>query len=205
MKIRTLPILACLLVLMTAACSENDKLDEFHDWQSRNDAYMDSIADYVNANYTDRGISQYNAVEGDMFRILSYRLDPAVTEREVSDYVYCRVLKKGDGTVSPAFTDEVLIDYRCRLIPTEEHPDGFVADQSFKTETFDPSTNIPASFKVSELVNGMATAIPAMKEGDIWRIYIPYRLGYNKTERSSIPAYSTLVFDVRLAEIPEQN
>ena len=39
-----------------------------------------------------------------------------------------------------------------------------------------------------------------MHRGDYWRIYIPYQLGYGGTARSSIPAYSTLVFDLRLED-----
>jgi FKBP-type peptidyl-prolyl cis-trans isomerase FklB len=34
--------------------------------------------------------------------------------------------------------------------------------------------------------------------GDIWRIYIPYTLGYGTSNSSTIPAYSTLIFDVNL-------
>ena len=37
-----------------------------------------------------------------------------------------------------------------------------------------------------------------MHIGDRWKVYIPYQLAYGKTNNGTIPAYSTLVFDVTL-------
>ena len=37
-----------------------------------------------------------------------------------------------------------------------------------------------------------------MHTGDRWRIYLPAALGYGKVEQGSIPAYSTLVFEVKM-------
>ena len=201
MKVRILYCLAFLFTLTAISCSESAKLDEFHDWQSRNDAYIDSVASYVHDNYESRGISKENAGEGDMFRILSYKLNPS-QQWDCSDYVYCRIVRKGEGTVSPVSTSDVEIDYRCRLIPTPEHPDGFVVDQSFKTDDFVPSSNVPKEFIVSELVEGMITALPNMKEGDIWKVIIPYDLGYRNKDKDNTPAYSTLIFDIRLVRLP---
>ncbi len=40
-----------------------------------------------------------------------------------------------------------------------------------------------------------------MKEGDIWTLYIPSDFGYGSTAYSSIPANSTLIFDVALVKV----
>ena len=85
------------------------------------------------------------------------------------DYIVVEVLKEGTGTESPLYSDEVKIHYRGNLMPSANFPHGF------------------------------ATAIQKMHVGDRWRVYIPYALGYkNSTSNASIPAYSTLVFDVTL-------
>ena len=40
-----------------------------------------------------------------------------------------------------------------------------------------------------------------MHKGDHWTIYIPYQLGYGSSKTGSVPAYSTLIFDLRLVGI----
>jgi FKBP-type peptidyl-prolyl cis-trans isomerase FklB len=59
---------------------------------------------------------------------------------------------------------------------------------------------MPKTLLISSLVSGFATAVQNMHIGDRWLVYIPYDLGYGTTESSSstIPAYSTLVFDITL-------
>jgi len=58
----------------------------------------------------------------------------------------------------------------------------------------------PTKFAVSGVVKGFSTALMRMHRGDHWRIYIPYQLGYGSGARSVIPAYSTLIFDLRLED-----
>ena len=41
-------------------------------------------------------------------------------------------------------------------------------------------------------------ALQKMHVGDKWIIYIPYTMGYGNKSVDSIPAYSTLVFEVEL-------
>ena len=76
-------------------------------------------------------------------------------------------------------------------------------DESYKGE-FNPAFNKPANFYVDGLIVGWSTALMRMVEGDNWRIYIPYNLGYGAKDQSDIPAYSTLVFDVNLVNISLQ-
>jgi len=37
-----------------------------------------------------------------------------------------------------------------------------------------------------------------MHIGDRWKVYMPYQLAYGESGSSSIPGYSTLVFDMTL-------
>jgi FKBP-type peptidyl-prolyl cis-trans isomerase FklB len=48
---------------------------------------------------------------------------------------------------------------------------------------------------------GFCTALQHMKKGDHWLVYIPYQLAYGETGSSSIPGYSTLVFEIAIADI----
>ena len=135
-----------------------------------------------------------------MFKLLSYKLAPGQPHGN-SAYVYCNILKKGDDTISPIYTDSIRVNYRVRLMPTHNYPEGQVVDQSFKTANLDPSVNIPSSFAVSGLIDGVATAMMYMHCGDYWRLYIPQELGYGTTDKTSIPGYSALIFEINLTEI----
>ena len=187
------------ITLIVSSCKETKEFDDHANWQKRNSEYIDSKAiqcDLSSQSYADIA----SIPEGKLFKLLSFRLDPEKIFGN-SSYVYCEILKKGDGTQSPQYTDSVRINYRVRLIPTDNYPEGQVVDQSFKTSTLDPSVNIPASFALSGLIDGVTTALMYMHSGDYWRLYIPSGLGYGTNDKGIIPGYSTLIFEVNLTEI----
>ena len=196
-----LSILWVAALTVLCSCSETKKTSEYSNWEERNSDYIESIAQQC-AQFRSQGVTVDNAQENQMFRLLSYKLDPS-QEWENSSYVYCQVIKNGNGTDTPFFTDSVYVNYRLRLIPTDNYPEGQVMDQSYKTAKLDPDINIPAAFQVSSCVKGVSTALMYMNCGDIWRIYIPQGLGYGSSPKtgSSIPEYSTLIFDLNLVEI----
>lgn len=188
-------ILLCAAAVL-ASCSEVKEAGEYDNWQNRNEAYTDSLAS-VSVN----GLTPEQAAVGQPFRILSFSLQPDGKDFDSGDYVYCRKLQEGAGTVCPMYTDSIAMNYRGRLIPSASYPEGYVFDQSFKTPQLDPTINVARAFQVSGLVNGMITALQHMHEGDIWRIWIPSDLAYGKKGTTGIPAYSTVIFDVNLTEI----
>lgn len=185
---------SALVIFVLASCSTSGKQDEYHDWQKRNEDFISGISAKA-----DKSITPDEAVEGDLFRILQYDMDPS-KEHSISNYVYCKVIQSGSGSGHPILTDSISIHYRGRLMPTDEHPDGFIFDQSYNTPEVSPFLSVPKEFVVSGLVKGMTTALQNMSEGDAWRLYIPYQLGYGSSNRNEIPAYSTLIFDVTLVK-----
>lgn len=70
-------------------------------------------------------------------------------------------------------------------------------------KVFDDNTKqgYPDAFRLNELITGWQIAIPQMKEGDKWRIYIPSELGYGKRGTHGIPGDSTLIFEIELAKV----
>jgi FKBP-type peptidyl-prolyl cis-trans isomerase FklB len=185
---KELKILLSLMVLALfglTSCDESSDAGEFDNWQARNVQFVDSIATVARAN-----------TYGDWKIFLADGLNP---EKEWSNeyYVYCQVIEEGNGTTHPLFNDSVVINYSGRLIPSATYPDGYLFDKSYSVE-LNPSFNVPATLKLSETVTGFCTAIQNMTDGDIWKIYIPYMLGYGVNGTSGIPAYSTLIFDINL-------
>ena len=184
-NIRILLTFTLSVLLGLTSCEENTEVGEFDNWQQRNTQFVDSIAAVARANtYDDWKIF---LVEG---------LDTA-KQWGNEYYVYCQVLEEGNGTEHPLFTDSVVVNYSGRLIPSATYPDGFKFDSSYTGE-LNPSFNVPVGMPLSGTVPGFYTAIQHMVDGDIWKVYIPYVLGYGAEGSSSIPGYSTLVFDINL-------
>ncbi len=173
-----------------ASCEETAVVDEYANWQERNTLYIDSIAKVAKSN-SDKWL-----------RILSYKLDSIdvngkYVEHNVEDYVYCYVEKKGENSKHPLSTTRV--NYRGRLIPTDSHPMGKVFDESYQG-TLNPATNTPVEFNLNDVIEGWSTALMHMGKGDIWRVYIPANLGYGNSNKTDIPAHSTLIFDINLVD-----
>ena len=58
---------------------------------------------------------------------------------------------------------------------------------------------------VNKLVLGVQYALQMMNVGDHWEVVVPYQLGYGAYSQSNrIPGFSTLIFDIKLLEIPVQ-
>ena len=197
MIMKRIPVICLTLVLASVfpgSCKETEEYDDHHNWKERNLAYIDDLAARCDNNLTVK-----DAGPGNVFRMASYRLDPEA-EKKTTDFIYCQILSKGDGQVSPLYTDSIRINYRLRLIPTDNYPNGQVLDQSYTTPDLEPELNIPSSFVVSGLVDGVVTALQHMHVGDRWKICIPYTLGYGKSDVNKVPGYSTLIFDINLVE-----
>lgn len=55
------------------------------------------------------------------------------------------------------------------------------------------------------VIDGWSLVLQRMPVGAKWRVFIPYYLAYGSSGSSSIPAYSTLIFDMTLKEITSDN
>jgi len=193
------PVLTFLMlpaVIALTSCEEAEEVGEYDDWQSRCEAFIDSIA----------GVAKTNS-DGQWLSLRAFNLAPTDVNGTAAawdneDYVYVHVSQTGTGTALPLFTDTVQVNYRGRLMPTDAHPEGYIFDQSYKGDV-NPAFNIPTKFCVGGLPVGFSTALQHMHTGDLWRIYVPAKLGYGSSEQSSsgIPAYSALIFDIHLADI----
>ncbi|MBL4586616.1 MAG: FKBP-type peptidyl-prolyl cis-trans isomerase [Flavobacteriales bacterium] len=99
-----------------------------------------------------------------------------------------RVMKSGSGK-SPQPTDQVTTHYHGKLI------DGTVFDSSV-------DRGAPASFPVNGVIQGWQEALPMMKEGDKWELFIPHNLAYGEQGAGKdIAPFSTLIFEVELISV----
>jgi len=99
-----------------------------------------------------------------------------------------RVIKAGEGS-SPKTTDSVSVNYRGTLI------DGTEFDSSY-------DLNKPATFQLKKVIKGWREALPLMKEGAKWELYIPPELAYGKRAlRKTVPPNSALIYEVELIAV----
>lgn len=102
--------------------------------------------------------------------------------------IYYKVLETDGGTVSPGPRSIVTVHYKGSLI------DGRVFDNSYER-------TCPDALRLSDVIEGWQVALQKMHVGDKWIIYIPYAMGYGIKAVDSIPAYSTLIFEVELLAV----
>ncbi len=91
----------------------------------------------------------------------------------------------------PGLRDEVKIDYVGQL------PSGEVFDST-------SARGVPAVLRVGDLVPAWQEALPLMRPGDAWILYVPPKLGYGaEGAGSAIPPNSALVFKIKLLGVLE--
>lgn len=178
-------IFVALSLFAFTACSENDDtVEEYADWQNKNEQYFEAA--YLSGDYD--------------FTLRKYSLRDEVATNH-TDYVLVDVLDSDDDAsdATPYLNDTVQIHYVGHLIPSTTYKSGYQFDQSYQ-EPFDIETSVPSKFAVNGVVSGFGTALLNMRRGDHWLVVIPYQLGYGTTAQTSIPAYSTLIFEIRLED-----
>ncbi len=101
-----------------------------------------------------------------------------------------KIVHSGPATgPHPAEGDEIKVDYVGSLL------NGAVFD-STKTQ------GAPAVMALQDLVPGWMQALPLMRPGDEWILYVPPALGYGPEGRPPvIPGSSVLVFDLQLRDV----
>ncbi len=174
-----------ITLLAFTACSERDDTpEEFPDWKNKNEQFFETA--YL-ANDYDFTVKKYSLAD-----------DVAAAH---TDYVLVDVLGMDEEAdmETPYQNDTVLIHYVGYLLPSTTYTTGFEFDKSY-IDPFDYDTAVPSKLAVNGVVLGLGSALQKMHRGDHWRVTVPYQLGYGIVENGDIPAYSTLIFEIRLED-----
>ena len=211
-NIKTLIGVFCLGGMMLSAglftsCTENDDtVEEYANWQSKNETYWDNL--YTTTQQKIKGgDTSWKIILNYTFQNQKQTTGSALTYRP-ENYIIAHVEQAGTGTTSPLYSDSVSMHYMGRLIPSTTYTSGLIFDKSWSSNQFNAATSRPvhsyigltydAEGKPTSLVDGFTTALMSMHRGDHWTVYIPYQLGYGEKSSGVVPAYSTLIFDLRL-------
>ena len=98
-----------------------------------------------------------------------------------------KVVRSGaPGGLRPALGDDVKVNYEGKLI------DGTVFDSSYER-------GVPAAMPLRGLIPGWQEALPLMRPGDEWILYVPPKLGYGEEGAGGkIPPGAALIFRIEL-------
>jgi FKBP-type peptidyl-prolyl cis-trans isomerase len=99
-----------------------------------------------------------------------------------------KILKDGKGK-SPKADDVIVCHYIGKLI------DDTVFESSY--DNGEPLKAYP-----SGVIVGWREALPKMKVGSKWEIYVPYKLGYGSGgTKEKVPPFSTLIYELELLDV----
>lgn len=133
-----------------------------------------------------------NAINSEMGLMMEQRLFAELNKQSgvvrMPSGVNYAVVTKGTGR-NPEPEDTVLINIVGKL------PDGTVFIDSDKNKQ---------SFLilVKDLVLGLQDAVLRMKEGSVWRVFVPATLGFGASGNgSTVPPYMPLVYDIGLISV----
>ena len=113
--------------------------------------------------------------------------DPELIETETG--LKYKVIKRGEGTISPKPTDKVLVHYHGTLL------DGRVFDST-------RNTGRPMQFPLNAVIPGWTEGLQLMKVGDKFKFIVPPGLAYaDQGSGAMIGPNTTLVFEIELLGI----
>ena len=212
MLIRRVAGVFCLGGMMLSAafftsCTEkNNTVEEYANWQSKNETYWNKLYTTTQQKIKS-GDTSWKIILNYTFQNQKQTSGSALTYSP-ENYIIAHVEQAGAGTASPLYSDSVSMHYMGRLIPSTTYTSGLIFDKSWSSDKFNAATSRPvhsyigltydAEGKPTSLVDGFTTALMSMHRGDHWTVYIPYQLGYGEKNSGVVPAYSTLIFDLRL-------
>lgn len=195
-------LLLLLPLLLLASCKNSEEnYDSHHDWKERNAQWFAEVYDAAQAEIAAAKAQHGNSWEEHCnWRIYKTLLKSQDVQGASTDYIVCKINQRGVGDFSPAYTDSVRLYYRAWIMD-ENYPvsktNMTVFSQSYYGD-FDRTTAAPIIMPVLTTVEGFMTAVQYMVKGDEWDVYIPQQLAYKETESEAVPAYSTLLYRIRI-------
>ncbi len=170
---------ALALVASMTACNDDDTKDtweQYAEWREENNKFFEE--------------QQYLIVDG---RNFYSTLSPQWNTSAQILIRYLNDRSKTEGNLSPLLNSTVDVKYIGRLY------NDVPFDSSYTQKTYGDSI---FRTQVNSLIDGWTIALQDMRVGDSARVVIPYTLGYGAQSLSVIKPYSTLVFDIKLVDIP---
>lgn len=134
------------------------------------------------------GVGNDAAAEGEAAAFIAENARQDGVETLPSGVQY-RVLRAGSpGAAQPDGNDLVRVHYEGSLL------DGTVFDSSYQR-------GVSSAMPLDQLIPAWQEAIPQMRVGDEWTLWVPPEQGYGAEGQGPIPPNSVLVFRIELLDV----
>ena len=171
--------IVCVLLTGAAfvACNDDNTWEDYSEWREANVAFYDEqrFAMGPDGNIYQTLTPAWNTSANVLIRYLNDR-------------------SKTVGNLSPMLNSTVDVKYIGRLYNDVPFDSSYLQTSSYGDSLF--------RTQPSSVIQGWTIALLDMRVGDSARVVIPYNLGYGSSGSGVIPPYSTLVFDMKLVDIP---
>ncbi|WP_396159649.1 FKBP-type peptidyl-prolyl cis-trans isomerase [Flavobacterium sp.] len=164
------------------------------------------------------GGTQTSIWDQTMYPILSREVTVKQKDVDVTYKIYYIKLREGAGpnSKSPCNVDRVLTAYKGEYIYTNTETVGSVTTSTIKSEEFETSVNPQSYFNLTGVIRGWSEIFPQFRTGNYAGnpdgtisytdfgsgiMFIPSGLAYFGNPTGGIPAYSPLVFNIKLYEV----
>ncbi len=178
--------LATIYALLLCSCQETSETSIYDNWQTRNEAFIDSLYDVYTTHSDHGGLDTIHTLTYPSQYLFYKKLSPV---SDVPGYVYDPEQKPLDQSSS------VDVYYKGYNI-LGEYFDGFSGSAP---TVFDAPTTFSVVY--GSVVTGWWEVLQRMGLGERWEVYIPWNFGYGSSGSGSILGYSTLIFDMQLHKI----
>ncbi|NLZ72295.1 MAG: peptidylprolyl isomerase [Bacteroidales bacterium] len=164
--------------LSFSACSETEKASRYDNWQARNESFIDSLKNVYDEK-TDPNL--YAVVdEGNKSQLIFYKKE----------------IQTNEGLI-PEYNDSIVVYYHGTNI-LEERFDGNFDGKEVQIN------DKPTGFRLNKTISGWIWPLQHMREGERWKLFIPWQSGYGERGSGSILGYSTLIFTIQLEKVVKQ-
>jgi len=172
-RLYLLPVIG--LSILFSGCLGEDQNEKNSAWRNANEKYVEEMA-----ALTENGVPVYTRIESSWIPG-SYILMRWHNDRS-----------KNPNVVTPLYNSTVDVIY-----------DMYLCDGTAIQNSFDLKTNGDSIYQTTPAKNidGFAQALNQMVEGDTCTVIIPANMAYGNIANGSIPAYSALVYGLKLKKI----
>lgn len=168
------PIIITLIVVVASLISCNDDEGTWETYRAWREANLAYVAEKA-SEVDEEGNKLY---------------EPIVPDWDYGGFILFRKFVSGTGEYKPLYTSTVSLKYKGSLY------DGTAFDSTYLY------TDSISTFALTSTIQGFIMGVTNMVVGDSCEIIIPYYMGYGESSSGTIDPYSTLVFAIKLVDIP---
>lgn len=159
-----------------SSCSETEEVSRYDNWQVRNENFIDSLKNVYEAK-----------TDPNLYKVV----DPGGTEDQ--PIFYKKEIETSEG-LTPMYNDSIVVYYHGTNILGERFDGNFDGKEVRINDK-------PTGFRLNKTISGWVWPLQHMREGERWKLFVPWQSGYGSQGSGSILGHSTLIFTIQLEKV----